>query len=54
VKTEQGLEIVNADRLVKFLIAWILTILIETIVLFSIAKSFRKEDQIPNKRLILI
>jgi hypothetical protein len=28
--------------------------LIETIVLFSIAKSFRKEDQIPNKRLILI
>ncbi len=54
VDTEQGIELVSADRLTKFLIARILTILIETIVLFLIAKLFRKEDQISNKRLILI
>ena len=54
VETEQGIELASADRLAKFWIAWILTILIETIVLFLIAKLFRKEDQISNWRLILI
>ena len=54
VETEQGIELASADRLAKFWIAWILTILIETIVLFSIAKLFRKEDKISNKRLIFI
>lgn len=44
----------NNDTLIKFWIAWILTILIETIVLFIITKLFRKKDQISNKRLILI
>ena len=44
----------NNDILIKFWIAWILTILIETIVLFIITKLFRKKDQISNKRLILI
>lgn len=54
VETEQGIELASADRLTKFWIAWILTILIETIVLFIIAKLFRKEDQISNWRLTLI
>lgn len=54
VETEQGIELASGDRLIKFWIAWILTILIETIVLFLIAKLFRKEDQISNWRLILI
>ncbi len=54
VESEQGVELVSNNRLIKFWIAWILTILIETIVLFIIAKLFRKEDQISNKRLILI
>lgn len=53
VKTEQGIAI-SENRLIKFWIAWIITILIETIVLFIIAKLFRKKDQIPNWRLILI
>ena len=54
VESEQGVELMSTDRLIKFWIAWILTILIETIVLFAIAKLFRKENQISNKRLILI
>jgi hypothetical protein len=54
VETEQGIELASADRLIKFWIAWIITILIETIVLFAIAKLFRKEDQISNWRLLLI
>lgn len=54
VETEQWIELASADRLAKFWIAWILTILIETIVLFIIVKLFRKEDQISNWRLILI
>ena len=54
VKTEQGIDVTSPYRLVKFLIARLITILIETIVLFAIAKLFRKEDQISNKRLILI
>ena len=54
VETEQGIELASGDRLIKFWIAWILTILIETIVLFIIAKLFRKGDQISNWRLILI
>jgi len=54
VESEQGIELVSENRLIKFWIAWILTILIETIVLFAIAKLFRKEDKISNKRLILI
>ena len=53
VETEQGIELVSTDRLTKFWIAWILTILIETIVLFAIAKLFRKENQISNWRLLL-
>ena len=48
VESEQGIELASADRLTKFFIAWVLTILIETIVLFAIAKIFRKEDQISN------
>ena len=54
IETEQWIELAWADRLTKFLIAWILTILIETIVLFIIAKLFWKKDQISNKRLIII
>jgi len=54
VESEQGIELVSVDRLIKFWIAWIITILIETIVLFLIAKLFRKADQIPNWRLILV
>ena len=41
-------------KLIKFWIAWIMTILIETIVLFFIAKLFRKKDQISNWMLILV
>jgi len=40
-------------KIIKFWIAWIITILIETIILFIIAKLFRKGDQISNWRLIL-
>ena len=54
VESEQGVELVNSNRLIKFWIAWILTVLIETIVLFAIAKLFRKKNQISNWRLILI
>lgn len=54
VKTEQGIDVTSPYRLVKFLIARLITILIETIVLFAIAKLFRKNDQISNWRLILI
>ena len=54
VESEQGIELVSEDRFIKFWIAWILTILIETIVLFIIAKLFRKKDQIYNWRLILV
>ena len=54
VESEQDIKLVSADRFIKFWIAWILTILIETIVLFFISKLFRKEDQVSNKRLILI
>lgn len=53
VESKQGIAIPES-RLIKFWIAWIMTILIETIILFIIAKLFRKEDQISNKRLILI
>jgi len=53
VESEEWIELANNNRLVKFLVAWILTILIETIVLFAIAKLFRKEEQISNWRLIL-
>jgi len=54
IKTKQWIELVSADRLVKFWIAWIITILIETIVLFVIAKLFRKENQISNLRFSLV
>lgn len=49
-----GIVELNGGGLVKFWIAWILTILIETIVLFAIAKLFRKKDQISNWRILLI
>ena len=54
VETEQGVELVSSNRLIKFWMAWILTILIETIVLFFIAKLFRNKNQISNWRLVLI
>ena len=54
VESEQGIELVSADILVKFWIAWILTILIETLVLFAIAKLFRKKEEISNLRLLLV
>lgn len=54
VESEEWIELMSSNRLVKFWIAWLLTILIETIVLFVIAKLFRKKDQISNKRLILV
>ena len=41
-------------KIIKFWIAWIITILIETIILFIIAKLFRKKDQISNWMLILV
>ena len=52
-ESEQGIAIPEA-RITKFFIARILTILIETLVLFAIAKLFRKKDQISNKRVALI
>lgn len=54
VKSEQGVDVTSSNRLVNFWIARILTILIETIVLFVIAKLFRKKDQISNWRILLI
>lgn len=54
VESEEWIDLVSNNRFVKFLIAWILTIIIETIVLFIIAKLFRKKDQISNWRILLI
>ena len=54
VETEQGIELVSSNRLIKFWFAWLLTIIIETIILFAIAKLFRKKDQISNWKLIFI
>ena len=54
VESEQGIELVSGNRLMKFWIAWLLTILIETIILFVIAKLFRKKDKISNLRLIVV
>lgn len=50
---EQGIAIPE-NRINKFFIAWILTILIETIILFLIAKLFRKKEKIHNLRLLLV
>ena len=44
----------DSGVLIKFLIAWILTILIETIVLFLIAKLFRRGSQISTPRIFLV
>ena len=46
--------LLDNTKLIKFGVAWFLTILVETIVLFFIAKLFRKKDQISNWRLIFI
>ena len=54
VESEEGIELVSDNRLIKFWIAWLLTILIETIILFAIAKLFQKKDEISNLRLILV
>ena len=54
VESEQGIELMSSNRFIKFWIAWFLTILIETIILFAIAKLLRKKEQISNKRLILV
>jgi len=54
VESEQGIELASVDRLVKFWIAWILTILIEILVLFAIVKLFFKKDKISNLRILLV
>lgn len=54
VESEQGIELASADRLVKFWIAWLLTIFIETLVLFIIVKLFFKKDKISNLRILLV
>lgn len=54
VESEQGVELASADRLIKFWIAWLLTILIETLVLFIIVKLFFKKDKILNLRILLV
>lgn len=54
VENEQWIELVNNNRLIKFLIAWIITILIETVILFIIAKLFWKKNQISNWRIVSI
>jgi len=54
VESEQGVELASADRLIKFWIAWLLTIFIETLVLFIIVKLFFKKDKISNLRILLV
>ena len=54
VETEQGIDVTSWNRIIKFWIARLITILIETIVLFAIAKLFRKKDKISNWRILLI
>jgi len=54
IESEQWIELVSGSRFVKFWIARLVTILIETIVLFAIAKLFRKENQISSWRILLI
>jgi len=54
VESEQGIELASADRLVKFWIACLLTIFIETLVLFIIVKLFFKKDKISNLRILLV
>ena len=45
---------VDAYTILEFLVLWVVTIIIETIVLFIISKFFRKEDNISNWKLLLI
>ena len=44
---------VDSFTIVRFLISLIISIGVETLILFIIAKLFRKKDQISNKKLIL-
>jgi len=44
----------DAYTILEFLVLWVVTIIIETIVLFIISKFFRKEDNISNWKLLLI
>lgn len=41
------------NQIIEFSFSWIIAIIIETIILFVLAKLFRKQDQIPNRKLIL-
>lgn len=52
--TRSFIDLFGNNRLIKFLFARLLTVLVETIVLFIIAKLFRKNDPISNWRLLLI
>lgn len=54
VESSSWIFLLDSNRLIEFWIARLLTILIETIILFIIAKMFRKKDQISNWKLILI
>jgi hypothetical protein len=41
------------NKIKDFPFYWSLAVIIETLVLFFISKIFRKEDQVPNKNLLL-
>jgi hypothetical protein len=53
MESEQDIELVNKDRLIKFWIAWIITILVETMVLFLIVKICRRSWSIKNRKIIV-
>lgn len=54
VESEQGIDVTSWNRIMKFWIARFITILIETIILFAIAKLFRKNNPISNWRLLFV
>ncbi len=54
VKNESTDIMLENDKLKDFCIAWILTILIEVVALFDIAKIFRKKEGISTLRLLLV
>ena len=53
-KKENTEPIIENNKLKDFCIAWILTILIEVVALFDIAKIFRKKEGISTLRLLLV
>ncbi len=53
IGSEQDIELVSKNRLIRFWIAWIITILVETMILFLIVKICRRSWSIKNRKIIV-